>query len=323
MVILKTLTKYLVKQIVLIQPSDTTRDRFKILMARKILTRKWWQLSLAQRNPWRKLEIKWEWALMGIWISSRFYKCLEIIQEDRELAEWVQILFSNCWWQRLKQDMTLTIQMKWMARVMNLDRTTLERKELALANLSSTMFTSLVLQSTKTQDRKKGKKESHLHNLQELMVQVLFQARLLEGEHLRDSRLWKLKNDETVLEGLPKKIMMKMYLEIRFKDGIQESPPVDLKQGITHSLGMLELRLSKHHQTWDPAACHLWIKETWHIVTLRTRISLSGSTWVHPQWMNALIEEWVSMNHLAQEVDFEELETEGLQTQSQIVFRAK
>jgi len=39
--------------------------------------------------------------------------------------------------------------------------------------------------------------------------------------------------------------------------------------------------------------------------------------------MNALIEEWVSMNHLAQEVDIEEVEMEGLQTQSQIVFRAK
>jgi len=101
--------------------------------------------------------------------------------------------------------------MKWMVRVTNLDRITLERKELALANLNLTMCTSLALQSTKTQDRKKGKKESHL---QELMVQVLFQARLLGVEHLRDSRLRKLKNDETVSEGLLKRLMMKMFLRI-------------------------------------------------------------------------------------------------------------
>jgi hypothetical protein len=39
--------------------------------------------------------------------------------------------------------------------------------------------------------------------------------------------------------------------------------------------------------------------------------------------MNASIEVWVSMNPLAQEVDIEAVETVGLQTQSQIVFRAK
>jgi len=39
--------------------------------------------------------------------------------------------------------------------------------------------------------------------------------------------------------------------------------------------------------------------------------------------MNDLIEEWVSMNKLAQEEDIVEAELEGLQTRSQIVFRAK
>ena len=101
--------------------------------------------------------------------------------------------------------------MKWMVRVMNLDQITLERKELALVNLNWTMFTSLALQSIKTQDRKKGKKESHL---QELMVQVLFQATLSGAEHLRDSRLRKLKNEETVSEGMLTRVMMKIYLRI-------------------------------------------------------------------------------------------------------------
>lgn len=127
--------------------------------------------------------------------------------------EWAQILFSNCLWQRLKLDMITMIQMKLMAKVMNLDQTTLVMKELGIANSTLIMFTSQAFRWTKTQfrDQKKGKKESH-H--QELMIQVLFQAISLEAGQAKDRPHRKRKNEETVSEDRLKRMMMKMLLRM-------------------------------------------------------------------------------------------------------------
>lgn len=259
---------------------------------------------------------------MGIWIYSRFYKCLEIIQVDRELVEWVQILFSNCSWQRHKLDTTMMIQMKLMERVMNLDQITLETKVLVLVNLILTMFISQAFRWTKTitTGKKKGKKESHL---QELMVQALVKAISLEVDQRRDSPHWKLKNKGTVSKGRLTKLMMRIFPRMWSKEGIKENLMIDHRWATTRSLRMWDLSRSRLPRTWDPVVCRRWIKETWLIAMRRTRISQSGSTWALLPWMNDLIEEWVSMNKLAQEEDIVEAELEGLQTLSQIVFRAK
>jgi hypothetical protein len=290
-------------------------------MAKRILTRKWWQSWLEQRSQWRKLEVKWELVLTVIWISLRFYKCLEIIQVDRDLVEWAQILFSNCSWQLLKLDMIMTIQMKLKEKVMNLDQTTLLMKELGLANSTLIMFISQAFRWTKTQsrDQKKGKKESH-H--QELMVQVLVQAISLEAGQPKDRPPRKRKNEETVSEDLLKRMMMKMLLRMWSQEGIKENLMIDRRLATIHSLGIWDLNRSRLLQTWDPVACRQWIKATWPIAMLRTRISQLGSIWALLPWMNDLIEEWESMNKLVQEEEIVEEAVEGLKTQSQIVFRA-
>ena len=197
-------------------------------MAKKILMRKWWQLLRERRSPWRKLEIRWESVQTETWISSRFCKCSEIIQVDREWVEWAQIPFSNYWWRRRKRDMTMMIQMKLMEKVMNLDQITLETKVLGLVNLNLMMYISQASRWTKTttRDKKKGRKESHL---QELMAQALCRATSLEAGPPRDSPHRKMQDEGTVSRGQLTRLMMRIYQKVWSKDGINENPTRDLR----------------------------------------------------------------------------------------------